>query len=308
VVNAINNVDSAERTKHDQLFKELIEAFFEEFIELFFPEIHKAIDFSQLNFLKQEQFIDIVEGESKVVDLLVETKLKGEDSVIVVHIDNQAQYQENFSERMFWYFIRIYHKLRYPIIPIAVFSYDEVRDEPANYKMEFPFLKVVDFNYLIVQLKKKNWKEYIESDNPIAGSLMSKMDYGKDEKIRVKLEFLKIILRLQLNLAQVEYLVKFFDTYLVLTPQEESELEKAMKKELPEKEVSQMAEIMTSWERRGLEKGKAEVVIRILSKKFGELPEDLTEKINSAHESQIESLIEDILQIQSLDDVCRYLK
>lgn len=38
-------------TKHDQLFKRLLESFFEEFIEAFFPEIHKQIDFDTISFL-----------------------------------------------------------------------------------------------------------------------------------------------------------------------------------------------------------------------------------------------------------------
>ncbi len=40
-------------------------------------------------------------GEKYRVDLLVETKLKGEDSLIIVHIENQSYVQPSFPERMF---------------------------------------------------------------------------------------------------------------------------------------------------------------------------------------------------------------
>jgi hypothetical protein len=62
---------------HDQNFKELISTFFIEFLELFLPEMAKTIDSGSIKFLKQEYFIDLVEGEEKIIDLLVEFKQSG---------------------------------------------------------------------------------------------------------------------------------------------------------------------------------------------------------------------------------------
>lgn len=62
---------------HDRLFKELIQTFFEEFMLLFFPEAYEYIEFSQVTFLSEEVFTDVTVGEKKIVDLLIETKLKG---------------------------------------------------------------------------------------------------------------------------------------------------------------------------------------------------------------------------------------
>lgn len=67
---------------HDQLFKRLIGTFFEEFMLLFLPEASEAIDFSEVTFLQQEIFTDLTEGERKIIDLLVKTKLHGEDGTI----------------------------------------------------------------------------------------------------------------------------------------------------------------------------------------------------------------------------------
>lgn len=93
---------------HDRLFKELIQAFFEEFIFLFFPEMYEYIDFQHLSFLFEELFTDVTAGEKYRVDLLVETKLKGEDGLIIVHIENQSYVQPSFPERMFIYFSRLF--------------------------------------------------------------------------------------------------------------------------------------------------------------------------------------------------------
>ena len=59
---------------HDQNFKELISTFFIEFLELFLPEIASTIDPGSVRFLQQEYFVDLVEGEEKIIDLLAEDR------------------------------------------------------------------------------------------------------------------------------------------------------------------------------------------------------------------------------------------
>src|SRR5665647_1783529 len=109
---------------HDRLFKELLRTFFTDFIELFFPDAFEAIDCNYVTFLSEEIFTDIVAGKTRKVDVLIETKLKDEDALIIVHFESQAQYQEFFAELMFLYFCRLFEKYRRRIIPIAIFSYN----------------------------------------------------------------------------------------------------------------------------------------------------------------------------------------
>ncbi|HCJ78641.1 MAG TPA: transposase, partial [Desulfotomaculum sp.] len=93
---------------HDQLFKELLETFFVEFMQLFFPEAYQAIDFTHLKFLQQEVFTDVTAKEKHIVDILVETRVKEEPGLILVHVEPQAYVQKDFNERMFIYFSRLY--------------------------------------------------------------------------------------------------------------------------------------------------------------------------------------------------------
>ena len=97
---------------HDRLFKELLSTFFEEFILLFFPDAHEHLDFHDLSFLQEELLSDVTAGEKYRIDLLVETKLKGEEGLIVIHVESQAYVQKEFNERMFVYFSRLYEKYR----------------------------------------------------------------------------------------------------------------------------------------------------------------------------------------------------
>jgi hypothetical protein len=108
-------------------------------------------------------FTDVTAGERREVDIIVETRLKEEPGLILVHIEPQSYVQKDFNERMFICFSRLYEKHRRKILPIVVFSYDQVRDEPDTYMQRFTFLDVLRFQFYKLELKKLSWREYIHN-------------------------------------------------------------------------------------------------------------------------------------------------
>lgn len=245
------------RNDHDRWFKELIETFFEEFILAFFPQIYENLDYQHLTFLNQEVFTDIVQGDKRTVDLLIETKLKGDDALVIIHIEPQAQYKKNFNERMFIYFSRLYEKYRCPIVPIAIFSYDKIKEESDNFTIMFPFKDVLSFNFFTLELKKRNWRDFINQPNPVTLALLGKMGYEKQEKVKIKIEFLRMLLKLELDPARLALVGGIFEKYLKLSPTEELELNDYLN-QIPKDEVNHIMELMTSWEKKGLKKGREE--------------------------------------------------
>lgn len=250
---------------HDRLFKQLIQAFFEEFLKAFFPNEHGIIDFSKVKFLEQEVFTDIIKGEKRQIDILAETKQKNSNQLILIHIEPQATHQHDFNERMFIYCSRLYEKFRKPIIPIAVFSYEDVRDIPNKFTLSTPTLEVIQFNYLQLHLIKLNWRKYLAQDNPAAAALLSKMGYTDEERVQVKLEFLRMITRMELNPAKMELLYGFFDTYLKLNETEEQEMDKEISK-LPKDEADRVMELPNSYIERGRKEGIRELVLNMIKK------------------------------------------
>ncbi|MBA2878606.1 hypothetical protein HNR63_001676 [Anoxybacillus kamchatkensis] len=246
---------------HDRLFKELITTFFEEFLLLFFPHVHEHIDFQHMSFLSEELFTDVPAGEKYRVGLLVQTNLKGEDSFIIVHIENQSYVQPLFPERMFIYFSRLFEKYRKRMLPIAVFSYDSLRNEPSSFTLQFPFFDVLQFRFLTVELRKQNWRDYIRHDNPIAAALLSKMGYTESERIELKKQFLRMIVRMELDEAKQRLLIGFFETYVNLSDEEEQQLRNEVN-EMETKEKEQVLELIISYEKKALEKGLKEGVER----------------------------------------------
>ncbi|ADI25688.1 Rpn family recombination-promoting nuclease/putative transposase [Geobacillus sp. C56-T3] len=243
-----------QRIDHDRLFKELLSTFFEEFLLLFFPDVYEHIDVHHLSFLSEELFTDVTAGEKHRVDLLVETKVKGEDGLVIVHVEHQSYTQRTFPERMFLYFSRLFQKYRRRILPIAIFSYDEQYDEPSSLVMQFPFLTVLDFRFLTVELRKQPWRAYIRHANPVAAALLSKMGYNEDEKVEVKKEFLRMLVRLELDEAKQRLLFGFFETYLRLSEEEEAKLRNEVS-QMETKEAKRVMELIVSYEQRGMEKG-----------------------------------------------------
>ncbi|WP_239984536.1 hypothetical protein [Lentibacillus sediminis] len=138
-------------------------------------------------------------------------------------------------------------------MPIAVLSYDEERYEQDYYTMEFPFFKMLTFNFYTIELQKENWREYIESDNPVAAALLSKMNYTDEERVQVRIEFLRMMTRMELDPARARLINGIFEQYLKLTKQEEEQLMEEIKQM---EEAEEILHLPNSWEEKGIEKGK----------------------------------------------------
>ena len=251
---------------HDRWFKELITTFFEEFILAFFPNVYEHLDFHHVTFLNQEVFTDVIKGRKGTVDLLVETKLKGNDTLIIIHIEPQSTYQKDFNDRMFIYFSRLYEKYRRPIVPIAIFSYDKVKTEKNSFIVHFPFKNVLTFQFFTLQLKQKNWRDFVKQPNPVALALLGKMGYEPDDKVKMKLEFLRMLVQLQLDPARQKLVHGIFEKYHNLSAKEELELNDYFQ-HIPKDEVSHIMELMTSWEKKGIEKVALQMLVKGYSMK-----------------------------------------
>lgn len=82
---------------HDQLFKELLQAFFREFMELFFADVAARLDFSQVTFLDKETFTDVPQGDQREADLVAQVyTLDGEPEIILTHIEVEARRKSSF--------------------------------------------------------------------------------------------------------------------------------------------------------------------------------------------------------------------
>lgn len=244
---------------HDRYFKKLLEVFFNEFLEAFFSKLHASLDLSTIKFLSQELFPDMVAGDKKRADLIAETKLKERagDSILLIHIEAQSYHQENFAERMCIYCMMIYLKYRKPVFPIAIFSYDKDRNESTTFSFGTPFFTTLTFQFKMLELHKLHWCRFVKSTNPVAAALMCRMNYSREERVAVRIGFLRSLGRMALDDAKIRILHGFFDKYLKIDEDEEELFMQEVKK-LPKKEQDDMLKWPNSFYDRGLKKGREE--------------------------------------------------
>ena len=282
-----------EKINHDQIFKTLIKEFFEDFMMLFLSDVGSEIDFKQVEFLDQEFFTDINHGRKKLLDLVAKVKLlNGNEEYILIHTEFESRKPDSkeFPQRMFKYFCQLFLRFGKPIIPIVIFTDDHKWRTmvPDRFSLEFKGKEYLKYCYHSIKLKHYNWRDFLNHHNPLAYALMSKMDYSRSERVRLKADFLRLILQAKINPARQSILVDFVENYVRLNSKEQQQFEATVKTE----DFQEVIKMMTVYEARGreqgmqqgMQQGKVETakqaVIEVLELKFSQIPYLIREKIN----------------------------
>jgi hypothetical protein len=306
---------------HDQIFKQLIEAFFREFLELFCPDEMQLMDFQQVEFLRDEHFTDVRRGEHRRLDLVARVGLKaGGEKFVLVHTEFEASRKdEDFPRRMFQYFCQLFLRYDTEILPIAMFT-DDARWKdliPDRFELSVANKPVMQFAYHFIKLKHLDYRQYLDSHNPLAYGLMAKMNYNRKERVRLKADFLRLILKCPIDPARRSLLVEFVETYLPLKTREQAEFQQLVESEREYVEVQQM---ITVYEKQALEKGiqqgieqgieqgllrgKQEALILLLVKKFGKVSATVERKVRRIDSGErLESLLVAALDARTIKDL-----
>lgn len=304
---------------HDRLFKQLLSTFFLEFLDLFLPEVSRYLEQGSLVFLDKELFTDVTSGERHEADLVVKGQFRGQASFFLIHVENQAQPQTDFGQRMFRYFARLYEKHGLPVYPVVIFSHNALqRQEPSFHRVEFPNKVILEFHYEAIQLNRLNWRDFVHQPNPVASALMAKMNVLPRDRPKVKLECLRLLATLQLDPARMQLISGFVDTYLRLSSEEEEQFRAELDRiELDEQE--NVMQIVTSWLEEGLQQGKQEglqqgkqegelvVIMRQLTRRVGPVELELQKRIRELSISQLEDLGEALLDFSNSADLVVWL-
>jgi hypothetical protein len=270
---------------HDRLFKELISTFFIEFLDLFLPQVASQIDRDSIQFLPQDVFTDVTSGEKKEIDLLVQVRYQQQKTYFLIHVENQSYTESEFAKRMFKYFARLHEKYDLPIYPVVIFSFDEPkRAESQNYRVTFPDLKVLEFQFAAIQLNRLSWRDFLTQHNPVAAALMAKMNIAVSERPQVKAECLRLLTTLKLDPARMQLISGFVDTYLRLDDTEKQVFQ-AVISTMGLDEREEVMQIVTSWQQEGVEIERKETISTLLKVRFGNL------------DSELEAIIPQLMQL-----------
>jgi hypothetical protein len=264
----------------------------------------QLIDFSRVEFLRQEHFTDVQKGLRRRLDLVAKVGLKaGGEKFVLVHGEFEASRKErDFPRRMFKYFCQLFLRYDTEIVPIAVFT-DDARwrkPVPDDFELSLAGKRFVRFQYYLIKLKSLDYRQFLDSNNPLAFGLMAKMDYNWKERVRLKADFLRLVLASPVDPARQSLLVEFVETYLALAEPEQAEFEQIV---AGNPQYTQVEQMITAYEKKGIEKGKQEDLILLLEKKFGKLSAARRRKIRRIESTeQLESLLLAVLDAKSFED------
>ncbi|OPF20143.1 hypothetical protein B1L04_01530 [Microcystis aeruginosa KW] len=282
---------------YDEPWKEALTEYFEAFLCFFFPEVHQLIDWTKTP--------ESLEKELKRITASAKTKkrfadklykvwlLRGEEVWILIHIEIQSQYEENFPQRMYIYNYRAFDLYQKPVISLAILGDERVNWRPDSYNytiagcevsLKFPTVKLLDY--------EESWTELEASSNPFAiivmAHLKTKATTGKlPQREQWKWKLIRGLYEKEFEREQIIKLFEIIDNMMTLSPELQSSLESKIKQFEEERTMP----LMSNMELRGIEQGKE------IGKEIGALQKsrDAIKTVLNVRFGQISSEIEEII-------------
>lgn len=212
----------------DEIWKEILETMFPEFCDFFLPELNKLIDYSKpVDFLEQELNKIFFESESKKrrTDKLVKVYLKdGSEKLVLVHIEIQGYKDDNFQERMFSYFYRIYDRYKTDIkdiVAIVLFTEDIPDYKPSRFELNSFGTKLI-YEYNTYKILEQDEKKLLENKNIfsyviLAAYYLLQSKNNEKKKYNFKLKLAQLLIKNDYQETDIEKVLKFIDILLYQT-------------------------------------------------------------------------------------------
>jgi hypothetical protein len=306
-----------------------LECYFEHFLALFFPQIHQDIDWAQgYEFLDKElqKIVRDAQLGRRMVDKLVKVKRKdGAEIWVLIHIEVQGQVDEEFSKRMYVYHYRVFDRYNLPVVSLAVLADESTEWRVSGYeyalwgcrlRLDFPMVKLLDY--------REQWEALQASLNPFAVLVMAYLKARETHgdatgRLQWKLSLVKALYKQGFARRDILEIYRFIDWMMVLpealaekfdeeiftyeealrmryiTSTERSGIRKGMEKGM-EKGIEKGME-------KGIEKGEAKIIKRLLSLRFGALPEAVSQRLDAANSVDLEVWAERVLDAETLPEV-----
>ncbi|TVQ45142.1 MAG: DUF4351 domain-containing protein [Gloeocapsa sp. DLM2.Bin57] len=254
-------------------------------------------------------FCEFLSGEfqwlSRENDVLMKIVGKKEGEFLMLN-ELQLRYQDNGPLRMRVYAALAQERYNLPVYPVLINILPHVKNPniPNFYEEEFMGIRSYQ-SYRVVNL----WEvpvELVFRDNISSLLPFVPILKGGGEEVVVREAVRK--LREEEELTDLEPLLSFFASFVLEMPlvQEIMRWDMVILRESPwYQEI--LKEGLQLGEERGREEGEANLLIRLLSKRFGEIDPSLESRIRQLGVSQREGLGESIFDFSSWGDVSDWL-
>ncbi len=185
---------------------------------------------------------------------------------------------------------------------------------PNQYSYNYPDTKL-NFEFGTVKLLdyRNRWQELENSDNLFAIVVMAHLKTQETskklgERKVWKFSLIRRLYELGLQERDIRNLYRFIDWVMILPKALEAEFWEEFKEFEQERTMS----YITTGERIGYERGKQEgeqtLVLKLLKRRIGELPQEVIEEIQTLSVEKLETLGETLLDFTTIDDLLKWLQ
>jgi hypothetical protein len=305
----------------DSPWKDILEILLQDMMNFLFPDISSIIDWSKgyepLDKEFQKITFDANTGRKYADKLIKVFKLDGSETLILIHIEVQAQKEQNFPERMFIYNYRIFDRFRKTVISLAILADNTKHWRPdrfgygeKNAKMElrFPIAKIIDF--------ADKWDYLEQNDNIFSLCIMAHLKAMEtkdnyEQRKKWKFYLLRLMLKKGYGRKKIVQLLRFTDWVLTLP----DELNQQLWHDFNQlKEVKKMPYIsgfekmlmekgLQKGIQKGIQKAKQEDILEILAIKNDFIPDEIQQKIKQITDTtSLQTLLRVAILKQSLSE------
>ena len=318
-------------TEYDAAWKATLETFLQPCLAIAFPALAALIDWAVpprfLDTELQEIVRDSDSGPMRV-DKLVEVRRRdGVRELLLVHVEVQAQRDDDLPRRMFQYFCRIFDRFGRPPVSLAVLADPNPQWRPK------PFTRVLagcslNFQYATCKLADLELEPWIAAGNPVARVIEAHrmaQETGKDMKKRRtgKLGLVRQLLESGMNELEVREVMRLVHWLLALPEVDEL----GFRKEVKEMEASMQTKRRSTYERivweEGLVQGRdegrlegrvegrvegrhtaaLELLLELVSERFGPCGDGLRARVGAIRdESRLRQLARAVLTASTLNE------
>ncbi|AFZ60506.1 Rpn family recombination-promoting nuclease/putative transposase [Anabaena cylindrica FACHB-243] len=292
---------------YDETWKEAIGDYFESFITFFYPELHQQIDWTKnpVSLDKElEQITASAKTKNRHADKLFQVwLLDNQELWILIHVEVQSQYDKEFAQRMFIYNYRAFDLYQKPVVSLAILGDETKSWRPNSYQYGLGNSQLL-FNFSIVKLLDYQWEDLEQNNNVFAIVVMAHLKTkattsNLSAREQWKWNLARLLYERGYNRKEIADLYKVIDLMMALS----EELQSSFEERLANYQEEIKMPLLTNIERRAIERTQKQDIIKLLQVRFGNIPENLVEKINQVDDTSLsEKLLISTISVNSLEE------
>lgn len=271
------------KQKDDYLWKGVLEDVLDDFLRFVHPDADQVLDLNkEITFLDKEleQLFPPEEEvySPKVVDKLARVYTReGKEEWVLLHVEVQNVYQNDFPRRMFTYYYRIFDKYQKRISAYAIFTGAGPKDGNGSYEEEFMGTGI-SYRFNTFKIADQDESDLLRSNNPFAlVALIAKTAFsGKPVKnteesdhtlLEIKLNLLREMLSKEFPKNKIRGLINFLTYYIRFEKRETNRIFEQAKQKLTGGSNTMGIEelLLNRAEKQGMKKKGRKVVLNLLA-------------------------------------------